>query len=475
MRCACNCTSMGSCMEQTQHKHGRESGSYVGLVVMIVGGTLSGLTQTAMNTMLPAVAVDFGISVAVGQWLVTAFMLCLAITMPTVAFLSRRFSARSLYSFALAVFSLGSVMMAAACGLVPLMIGRVLQGCSAGIILPLLQVVVFTQFPLEKRGTIMGFVGLAFGFAPNVGPTIGGALQSAFGWRSFFWALLAFTTVLLVLTLTLVGRGDARTDAARKLDAPSLLLSTMGFGGVLLGITHASSYGLASAACLVPLVGGAVVVMLFARRQLTLEFPFLDMRVFAYCDMTAGTVAICLLFAAFIGMSLVIPLELQQLHGCSALVAGMVMLPGTVAAVAMNPISGFMYDRWGPRGISLAGAALLFIGTIAMLHLSAMGSVAQVTFWQTVRAFGISSLIIPLTTWSVSALPSGMTPDGTSVTNAFRQIAAALGTSVMVLLMAGGSTSGAVTATGVDHAVWFSLGATAIMAAICMLFVKRSA
>lgn len=462
-------------MERIPHKQGQGNSSYFGLVVMIVGGTLSGLTQTAMNTMLPAVAVDFGVSVAVGQWLVTAFMLCLATTMPTVAFLSRRFSARNLYLVALAVFSLGSIIMAMASGFAPLMFGRVLQGCSAGIILPLLQVVVFTRFPLERRGTIMGFVGLAFGFAPNVGPTIGGALQNAFGWRSFFWALLAFTAVLFVLMLALVRREDAQKDAMRNLDAPSLLLSTMGFGGLLLGVTNASSFGFASAACLAPLLVGAIVVALFARRQLALANPFLDMRVFAYRDMTAGTVAICLLFAAFIGMSLVIPLELQELHGRSALVAGMVMLPGTIAAVAMNPVSGFLYDRSGPRGIVVAGAALLLIGTAAMVNLSAMDSVAWVMAWQSVRAFGISSLIIPLTTWSVSALPSGMSPDGTSVTNAFRQIAAALGTSVMVLLMAGGNTSGAVTATGVDHAVWFSLGATAIMAAICMLFVKRSA
>ena len=449
--------------------------SYFALGVMVLGGTLAGLTQTGVNTMLPAVAADFGMPVSQSQWLSTSFMLCMGVIMPTVAFLSRRFHARELYLASLLAFMLGSLVMALSPTFALMIVGRVLQGCATGIIMPLLQVVAFTRFPLRKRGTIMGVMGLAFGFAPNIGPTIGGALQDAFGWRSFFWALLAFTALLFVLAAVCVSKSPRHSEETLHVDNLSLALSTIGFGGLLLGVTNASSAGLASASCLVPLIVGALVVAAFVRRQLSLERPFLDMRVFAYRDMTAGTVAICLLFASFIGMALAIPLELQALHGYSALLAGMAMLPGTVTALVMNPISGIVLDRFGPRAICLFGSAAVVVGTGAMMNLAAMDSLFWVMLWQGVRQVGISSLIVPLTTWSVSALPARLSPDGSSVTNAFRQIAAALATSVTVLLMAGGGASGAVSAAGTNHAAWFSIAAAVAMAAICVGFVKSKA
>ncbi len=450
----------------------QEEMSYLALAVMVLGGTLSGLTQTAMNTMLPAVAGDFGITVSFGQWLVTVFMLCMGVTMPTVAFLTRRFHARDLYLASLVVFMAGTVCMALATRFPVLMIGRVMQGCSTGVIMPLLQVVAFSRFPLEKRGTVMGVMGLAFGFAPNIGPTIGGTLQSAFGWRSFFWALLAFTLVLFVLAFFSVSKSRRHRNAAARLDTVSLTISTLGFGGLLLGFTNASAAGLISVACLIPLAVGVLFLAVFVRRQLHLECPFLDMRVFAYRDMTAGTIAVCLLFASFIGMALAIPLELQAVHGMSPMLAGVALLPGTVTALVMNPLSGIALDRFGPRAICLFGSVALLVGTCAMVDLAAMESLPLVMMWQGVRAVGISSLIVPLTTWSVNALPPRMTPDGSSVTNAFRQIAAALGTSVTVLLMAGGNATGSVTAVGTNHAVWFSLMAALCMALICVVYVK---
>jgi len=339
-------------------------------------------------------------------------------------------------------------------------------------VFPLLQVVTFAEFPPEKFGTIMGFIGLAFGFAPNIGPTIAGAFETTFAWRHFFWAVLALEALVLILTAVAVPKGSGGKQAAMKIDSASLLLSTLGFGGLLMGFSNASTYGIASMATVVALVVGVVFSIVFVHRQLHLDQPFLDMRVFAYRDMTTGTIAVCLLFMAFIGMSLVIPLELQQVHGYSSFWAGVSMLPGVVTALIMNPLSGMMLDKYGPRGICLFGSISLAVGTGAMLELGEMDSLGWVMFWQGVRTMGISSLIMPLSTWSVAALPRELSPDGSSVSNALRQVLAALGTSIMVLLMAGGSASGAVTAAGVDHAVWFSFAIAIATTIICAVFIK---
>ena len=449
-----------------------EKPPYGVLVAMICGTMLCGICQTAMNTMLPAVMPEMGTSVATGQWLVTIFQLCLGITMPTVAFLSKRYSLRALCVAAMLCFAAGVALVGLGGSFWVLFVGRAVEGVATGILMPLVQVVVFTRFPPQRWGTIMGFVGLTFGVAPNLGPTIGGAVTAVWGWRAFFLGALALSLVAMAAMAKLLAGGRAG-DRAVTMDAPSLLLSILGFGGLLLGVSNAASAGFASAACLAPIAVGAVFVVAFVRREKRVENPMLNMGVFRDRDFSLGTVMVSLLFCAFIGVALVLPLELQSLHGFDAMQAGMALLPGTVAAFIMAPVGGMLTDRVGARAVCAMGSILLTVGTVLMLHLSAIDSLGQVMALQAVRAFGISSLIVPYTTWSVHGLPHEVVADGTSISNAARQIAAAIGTSSMVLLMAGGATDGSVTAAGVDEAMMFSLALTVAMTVLTFVFVKK--
>lgn len=454
---------------------GKDSGPgarYGVLAIMICGTMLCGISQTAMNTMLPAVLPEIGADVATGQWLVTIFQLCLGVTMPVVAFLSRRFSLRRLCVSSMLVFAVGIALVGAGRNFWVLFAGRAIEGVATGVLMPLVQVVVFTRFPPQRWGTIMGFVGLTFGFAPNVGPTIAGAVTALLGWRVFFAG--AFVLSLVIMAAMAACLQDARPgDDAARLDGPSLLLSILGFGGLLLGVSNAAKTGLASPACLVPIAVGCAFVLLFVRREGRVASPMLRLAPFRARDFSLGTVMVSLLFCAFIGVTLVLPLELQKLHGFDALQAGMALLPGTVAALVMSPLGGVLTDRMGARFVCVLGSTLLTVGTVLMLHLSAMDSLAQVMALQAVRAFGISSLIVPYTTWSVRGLPRAEVADATSISNAARQIAAAIGTSAMVLLMAGGAADGSVTAAGVDAAMALSLALTVAMTLLTFVFVKE--
>ncbi len=441
----------------------------VGFAVMLLGGMVGGLAQTSMNTVLTVLQNDLGIPVTQGQWLTNVFPLTLGVVIPLVAFLSRRYDARKLFLVALVLFITGSAIISGASTLPLLIVGRILQGAAAGIILPLLQVVALSRFPRERRGFVMGWVGLAMGFAPNVGPTIAGAFTTAFGWRSAFLFLLAFGVCVLVAALFLVKPMPPESDDAPHADMPSVLLSTGGFGGVLMGVVEASSYGFVSWQSLGAAAVGVVCLVVFCRRQLKLEHPLLDIRVFKYRDFTVSIIMVCLLFCAFIGVTLVIPLCLQGLHGFNALQSGMVLLPGTVAALFTAPITGYLQDRVGTRRIALVGSTLLVVGTIGILRLGGMDDLTVITAWQTVRAFGIMCLVMPLTTWGLNVLPADVTPDGTSMTNALRQVAGSFSMSIMVLMMAGGEASGAISEQGVNNAMLFSL--VAVMALLLLVFV----
>lgn len=445
---------------------------YAGLTIMLFGGMLGGLTQTAMNTLLSTVVLDLGVPVSTGQWLINIFPLCLGVIIPLSGFLSRHFKPRSLFLFAVGLFIIGTTIIAVSSSFALLLVGRIFQGCATGVIFPLLQTIGLTHFPRSKSGVVMGFIGLTMGFAPNVGPTIAGAFSTAFGWRSCFLFLLVFSSIVLAIAIPFLRKTPSLGKGDDRIDTVSVVFSTLGFGGLLLGLSDASQYSIGSWMCLVPCTVGVVFLAAFCVRQGRVDNPLIKMDVFSYKAFSIGTVIVCLLFCAFIGVTLVIPLDVQTVHGRSALESGLVLLPGVIGALVASPLAGALMDRIGARPVCCVATLLVLLGTFMLLDLGNMDSLVEVSMWQTVRTLGISSLIMPVTTWSLNALPMELIPDGSSMTNSVRQIAAALGTAVMVLLMSAGTAGGAATAQGVNDAMMFSFAVTVLLAVLCFAFVK---
>ena len=247
------------------------------IIVLVLA--LSNMSQTACNSMMVALGAELGVAEETGQWLTTAYMLVIGITVPAVAFLSKRFSNRTLMLAACALFLCGCALDAFARGFAALLCGRILQALCAGITMPLVQGYASVRFPAHLRATGMGIAGIALGFAPNVGPVLGGLFASNGSWRLFFAATALVSLMLTVATLLVAPRERAAGELA--LDVPSLALSTLGFGGMLLVISNASSAGLASPLLWAPLAVGAVFVVLFFWRQRHAESPLISLLIFS--------------------------------------------------------------------------------------------------------------------------------------------------------------------------------------------------
>ncbi len=459
-------------MDEVKKDGAEQRLGYGPLALMVAGTIFGGLLQNAVSTVLPDIMADTNVSVGMGQWLVSSFQLCLGIVIPMVAFFVRRFDMRTLFLVSMTLFTAGTILVAAAPGFPLLFLGRILEGIGAGLSFPLIQIVVFHSYPRNRWATIMGVVGLAFGFAPNVGPSLAGICTQIWGWRSMFWIAGAGSAIVTLLMAALLPRLTT-DDPAGALDWPSIALSSLGFGGVLMGLTNSTDSGIASANSLVPLGVGAACLVVFLVRQQRIPNPLWNLDAFHNREFAAGTVMVCLLFAAFIGVTLVLPLGMQEVAGFSALEAGMALLPGAVAALIMNPLSGILMDRHGTRGIVCAGAILLVVGTIPLMRLGEMNSLALIMALQGVRAFGISSLIQPLSTWSVRTLAGPLVSDGTSISNTLRQVAGALGVSVSVLLMSIGGATGSISAFGVNAAIGFSAICSIALLALAFAFVRK--
>ena len=416
----------------------------VTFAVLSIAGGLGNCSQTAVNALLTGISADMDVSVATSQWLTTGYILALGVFVPLAPFLTKRFSERFMIMVALGCIAVGSLLIVA----IPLfpvaLLARVMQAAGAGLMMPAMQTMVMVDMPHERMGLFMGINGIAMGFMVNLGPTIGGALESAFGWRSFFWFIFACMVIMMVPAMKC-----ARTAGGNKqerFDATSFVVCGFGFVGLLLGFSNASSLGITHIMVWLPIVIGAIVLTLFVRRENGMEEPLISMKIFADRQYCWGFIGSCVLSASFVGIMLVIPLYVEDLRGGTAFDAGVVLLPASVVALVANLGAGALVDKIGARKVLVATTAFLVLGAIMALFCDDEMPLWYLALAQAVRAVGVSGSIGPFIGWSLEKLPLHIVSDGSSFLTVGRQAAASLGTAIMVLLI--------VTFSHMGHAVF---------------------
>lgn len=407
--------------------------TYALFAVLVTATLLGNLGQTSLNAMMTSIVADFGVEVELGQWVTTIYMLALGIAVPLSYFLWRRLGNRAYTMLLLLLFLAGALIDFAAPNLGTMVIGRVLQACAAGLATPVMQNVAMSGFPPERRGTAMGVAGVAIGFAPNIGPTVGALFADGVGWRWFFAMVAAIIAVLMAITLAMV-RDDAARDRGTEFDLASFAICAIGFGGLLTGCSEASTYGLASPTVWAPMAVGAAFLAIFVWRQRRVENPLVHMQIFVNRQYRAGFWMMNFLFASFMGITLVLSLYIEDVLGGSAMDAGLALLPGALVALVCNPLLGSLGDRIGKGRVISIGSVVLAAGALLALTLGEDSPLWYVAFCQAVRCLGVSVLGCAIA-WLLEDLPSEYVGDGTTFSILVRQASASIGTAVMVFLM----------------------------------------
>ncbi|MBU5468578.1 DHA2 family efflux MFS transporter permease subunit [Virgibacillus sp. MSJ-26] len=431
--------------------------------VLLLGAFVTILNQTLLGTALPPIMKDLNLSENTAQWLQSVFMLVNGIMIPVTAFLIDRFTTRKLFLTAMGLFTLGTFTAAIAPNFSFLMVGRILQASGAGIMMPLMQTVLFLLFPVERRGTAMGLFGLVIAFAPAIGPSLSGWLVDQFPWRSVFYVVLPIAVFDMIAAYFLLK--NVTELKKPKLDILSVILSTIGFGGLLYGFSIAGDMGWSSSQVILAIVVGVISLYLFITRQLKLKEPLLEFRVFKYGIFTLATGLGMVVFAAMIGTNVILPLYMQNMIGFSALKSGLVLLPGAIIMGLMNPITGYLFDKFGGKWLARGGLFLLGVTTFAFTNLSMDTSFTYLASMNAIRMISIAMVMMPMTTLALNQLPNDLIPHGTAMNNTFRQVAGSIGTAVLVTIM---STSAIPenTAVGAIHGVNVSFKVAGIAAII---------
>lgn len=403
------------------------------VAILLAGATLVVLNQTLLSPAYPSIMADLGVDATTVQWLTSAYSLVEAIVIPLSAYLVGRFPTRKLFIAGISLFTVGSLLAALSPFFGVLLLGRIFQATATGVVMPMVFTVILLVFPREKRGSAMGIVSLVIGFAPAIGPSLSGLLVDSIGWRSLFVVVACLSVVIVVLaTVFLKSYGEFEPTS---FDKPSVALCSLGLLSLLYGLaTSTSAANIAIPVVLIMV--GAVLLVLFVRRQLSLDVPLLKVDVLKSRKYAIVVTLVAMLQAALVGTGVLLPIYLQNLLGVSALETGLIMLPGAVLGAIMGFFAGRLFDKFGVRRVAIPGALVAAIGGCGLVGLALDSPVPYVIAVYTCLGVGMQALVTPLNTWGINSLDNRVIQHANALQNTLNQVGASLGTAILVSLSA---------------------------------------
>lgn len=403
------------------------------VAVILAGAFVVILNQTLLNTALPKIMNDLSISANTAQWLTTGFMLTNGVMIPVTAFLIAKFSTRKLFLTAMSLFAAGTLIAAVAPNFPLLLTARIVQAAGAGIMIPLMQTVFLLIFPVEKRGAAMGMVGLVIAFAPAIGPTLSGLIVENYSWRVLFYMVLPIAVLVIIFASFALKNVTKLTNP--KIDILSIILSSFGFGGLLYSFSSAGTSGWSSAEVLVSMIVGVIALTLFIWRQLIIKKPMLEFRIFKNKIFALTLFIGMVVMVSMIGVELLLPLYMQNARGYTPLESGFLLLPGAVVMGIMSPITGKIFDKIGARPLAIIGLTIVTVMTFLFSNMTASTSYTYMMIIYAVRMLGISLVMMPVMTAGLNQLPNNLIAHGTAMSNTLRQVAASIGTAMLITVM----------------------------------------
>lgn len=408
------------------------------VAVLLSGAVLVVLNLTLLTPAFPSIMKDFGVDPTTVQWLTSGYALVEAIVIPLSAWILGRFRTRLLFVTGMMVFLAGSILSIIAPIFPVLLLGRLLQAAATGIVMTMVMTLMILIFPRERRGAAMGLIGLVMGFAPAIGPSLGGVLVDTVGWKMNFVIIAVLTSIVIIGAVRFLTNFEGFKRSA--FDVPSMIFSTLGLAPFLYGLSSLTS----SENFTIPLAFmgvGLVFIALFARRQFKLETPLLRLEVLRSRRYRTAVIVLVALQATLIGSGVVMPLYIQDVLGYSATVSGLVMLPGTVCGAIVGLIAGRLFDRYGVRGLALIGGTLVAISGIGLSFYAIDSPILLVFAISTLFGVSLQLLFNPINTWGINSLDNSVIQHANAVTNTLNQVGGSFGTALIVSFSALGTAA----------------------------------
>ncbi|MGP4065734.1 DHA2 family efflux MFS transporter permease subunit [Oceanobacillus sp. M65] len=414
-------------------KQMHEKPPYGMIAILFIGAFVALLNNTLLNVALPTIMTEFDVSPSIVQWITTGYMLVNGILIPASAFFIQKFTNRRLFLTAMTLFSIGTLLAMLAPSFGILVLARMIQASGSAVMMPLLMNVMLTAFPVEKRGSAMGIFGLAMITAPAIGPTLSGWVIEHYDWRVLFGIVLPFA--LFTLVFAFIKLSNITENREVRLNIPSLILSSIGFGGILYGFSMAGDKGWDALEVYGTITVGAIALFGFIWRQLHMDEPMLEFRIYKHPMFALSSAISVVLSMSMFSAMILTPLYVQTIRGISPFHSGLLMLPGAIVMGIMSPIMGRLFDKFGARILAIIGLSITVLTTYLFSNLDLESGYYYIMLLYTIRMFGISMVMMPVMTNGLNQLPMKDNPHGTAMNSTIQQVSGAIGSALLLTVM----------------------------------------
>ncbi|HLQ72823.1 MAG TPA: MDR family MFS transporter [Bacillota bacterium] len=405
------------------------------MISLIIGAFFAILNETLLNIALTTLMKEFSVTLTSVQWMATGFMLVMGIVIPASALLLQWFTTRQMFLGTMISFTIGTIICAIAPTFAILLFGRFLQAVGTGLLIPIIFNTFLLLYPPHRRGAVMGIVGLVIMFAPAIGPTLSGIIVEYLGWRFLFITVIPFALFSIVFAYKYLINISEVTKP--KIDVLSIVCSTIGFGGVVFGFSSAGSSpaGFLSPISYVPIVVGGIALLIFSLRQLKLEAPVLDLRVFKYPMYSFGVLLFVIIIMMMFASEIILPVYMQGPLGLAAATAGILLLPGSLINGLLSPVTGRLFDKYGPRVLMIPATILLSLTILSLTQLHDATPKWVIVISYICLMISIAAIMMPAETNGLNQLPKHLYPHGTAIMTTLQPVSGAIGVSVFISIM----------------------------------------
>jgi EmrB/QacA subfamily drug resistance transporter len=412
-----------------------QDGSYrwLALIVVIIGTFMSILDSSIVNIAIPKMMAVFGVSLDDVKWVLTSYTLALGAIIPLTAFLAETFGTKKIYMFALAMFTLGSLLCGFAWSNTSMIIFRVIQALGGGMIMPVGMSIILAIFPPHERGTAMGFWGIASMAAPALGPTLGGYIIEKLDWRLIFNLNVPIGIFGVVFTALVLK--ESPTKPLKSFDYIGFVTSTVGLVSILYVLGEGASIDWNEIKNPLLMTLGCLSLVIFAVNELTHPNPLLELRTFKIHDFAISQMVTCVTTLAMMGGMYVLPLFLQSIRGYTPLQTGLIMFPSAIASGVMMPISGRIFDRFGAKAVTIVGLTILGIASALLAFISMDTARETIVCLALLRGVGMGLSMMPVNTAGMNAIPPQWTGRATAISNTVRQVMSSVSVTIVTTLI----------------------------------------
>lgn len=398
------------------------------LVVAVLATSMAFIDVTALNVALPALQSALDADAAELLWVINAYGVPLTGLLLFAGALADQRGRRRVFALGIVVFAFASLLCGLAPGARALIAARVLQGAGGALMIPGSLALIAATFPGERLGRAVGLWSACSVVAMAAGPVLGGALAERGLWRGVFFLNLPIALVALALVARVPESRDP--TAPRALDLPGALLALAGLAALSWAGLAGPERGLGDPLFLTALLAGVAALAAFLRIEARSARPLLPLALFRSRELVVASVLTLLLYAAFHGMMVFVPLNLVQVQRYDALQAGLAQLPVLLLLILLSPLAGRIFDRRGPRLLLTGGSALACLGFVGFA-VSGISSGPADYVPRFLPAFlglgaGLGLCIAPLSTMVLSSLGPGRLALASGINSTLARLAGVL-------------------------------------------------